>query len=414
MVQILELQDKVNSLNDLKECYDPETASSSGLFFVPSQPMSIPSPRGVISRESCLQSDTRKSLGTSGHVFEGLPAPREPSSALFAYSKNWASSSCGLRPTDTGKNALQREGVRKEPQDFTRPTPRFARNVAGGTYSQNCMVESPRNQISQLHFGKFPDSSDFQCWKVNFKTEVCSISGYPTIAMLWTKEEEIAKSVDDLMTSQSIEGRDFPDFKMLDAKIASAFKKNISLTSSSDEEFVSKSRPHKNTTEFHEDGRVLKSMTIFEQSALMMQLLICQIFSMFPYKETTFKISIHGGIELHLTASEIPNVYILESFVQVAKYEILFSFKQYWLCTTKKLIEIEQCQAITDCRPWSEDTLIKWSGRATSEPGVTGLRQEHCTKGAKSVLKGEWKQCYQWKTTGQCSRGDSCSFQPRK
>ena len=30
VVQIQELQDKVNSLNDAKEFYDPETASSSG------------------------------------------------------------------------------------------------------------------------------------------------------------------------------------------------------------------------------------------------------------------------------------------------------------------------------------------------------------------------------------------------
>ena len=69
MVQIQELQDKVNSLNDAKEFYDLETASSSGLSHVPSQPVSIPSPRGMIGRNSCLQLDTRNSLGTSGHVF---------------------------------------------------------------------------------------------------------------------------------------------------------------------------------------------------------------------------------------------------------------------------------------------------------------------------------------------------------
>ena len=63
--------------------------------------------------------------------------------------------------------------------------------------------------------------------RVNIKTAVCSNSG-PTIAMFWIREAEIAKSVDDLMTSQSIEGRDFPDFEMLDAKIASALKRIIS------------------------------------------------------------------------------------------------------------------------------------------------------------------------------------------
>ena len=82
--------------------------------------------------------------------------------------------------------------------------------------------------MSELHFDKVPDPVDFQRWKVNFKTEVCSYSGCPTIAMLWTKEVEIAISVDDLMTSQSVEGlQDFSDLEMLDVKIPSALRKII-------------------------------------------------------------------------------------------------------------------------------------------------------------------------------------------
>ena len=53
---------------------------------------------------------------------------------------------------------------------------------------------------------------------------------------------------------------------------------------------MSKSRPLKNTTDFHEEGRLLIwSMTILEQPALIMQLLTYQIFSMFPYKEMTIQ-----------------------------------------------------------------------------------------------------------------------------
>ena len=44
--------------------------------------------------------------------------------------------------------------------------------------------------------------------------------------MHWVKEVEMAKSIDDLMTSRSITGRkDFTDYVMLDAMIASALKK---------------------------------------------------------------------------------------------------------------------------------------------------------------------------------------------
>ena len=37
MFQMQELQDRVNSLSNAKEFYDPETASSSGLSHVPSK-----------------------------------------------------------------------------------------------------------------------------------------------------------------------------------------------------------------------------------------------------------------------------------------------------------------------------------------------------------------------------------------
>ena len=50
--QIQELQDKVNSLSEEKEFDDPETASVSRISQVPNQPLSIPSPRGMLSRDS--------------------------------------------------------------------------------------------------------------------------------------------------------------------------------------------------------------------------------------------------------------------------------------------------------------------------------------------------------------------------
>ena len=67
------------------------------------------------------------------------------------------------------------------------------------------------------------------CWKVNFKTEVCANTPCSMLTMSWIKEGKVAKSTDGLLKLQSIEGRsDFPDFEMLDAKIASALKKIIS------------------------------------------------------------------------------------------------------------------------------------------------------------------------------------------
>ena len=47
-------------------------------------------------------------------------------------------------------------------------------------------------------------------------------SNFPTEALLWIKEVEMVEAVDDLKTSQSFGGRRFPNFEILDAKIASA------------------------------------------------------------------------------------------------------------------------------------------------------------------------------------------------
>lgn len=151
--------------------------------------MSIPSPRGLISRDSCLQSATRNSLGTTGHVFEDLLALDEPSSALFGNSKNLASASCGSVPFGCTKNCGASSCLGREHQNRAIPTPLFfARKFstsnllshAEGTYHQSCMIELPRNHISELHVDKFPDTSGFHCWKTNFKTEVCSCSGFPS------------------------------------------------------------------------------------------------------------------------------------------------------------------------------------------------------------------------------------------
>ena len=87
-------------------------------------------------------------------------------------------------------------------------------------------MEYPRFPISELHLAKFPDSMEFESWKVNFQTEVCAKTANPQITMSWITEVEKAKSIDESSTSQSILGRtDFPDCEMLDVMIASALKK---------------------------------------------------------------------------------------------------------------------------------------------------------------------------------------------
>ena len=73
----------------------------------------------------------------------------------------------------------------------------------------------------------FPTPATFACWKIRFKTEVCTCSQFPTEAMQWIKEVELVVSVDELRSSSSTRGLSMPNFEVLDARIASALNKII-------------------------------------------------------------------------------------------------------------------------------------------------------------------------------------------
>ena len=62
---------------------------------------------------------------------------------------------------------------------------------------KNYGADQQRLQISDLHFDKFPTPATFACWKIRFKTEVCTCSQFPTEAMHWIKEVEMVDSADD-------------------------------------------------------------------------------------------------------------------------------------------------------------------------------------------------------------------------
>ena len=88
----------------------------------------------------------------------------------------------------------------------------------------------PRLQISDPLLDKFPTSATFVCWKIRFKTEVCTCSQFPTEALLWIKEVELVDLVDKLRSSSSLRSISMPDFEVLDARIASALNKIIHNT----------------------------------------------------------------------------------------------------------------------------------------------------------------------------------------
>ena len=57
----------------------------------------------------------------------------------------------------------------------------------------------------------------FGCWKIRFKTEVCTCSQFPSEAMHLIKEVEMVDSVDDLISSSPVREIQMPNLEVLDA-----------------------------------------------------------------------------------------------------------------------------------------------------------------------------------------------------
>ena len=106
------------------------------------------------------------------------------------------------------------------------PSARNSFDPNEGRYSKDYGADQQRLQISDLHLDKFPTPATFACWKIRFKTEVCTCSQFPTEAMLWMKEVEMVESVDDLKSSRYLKGTPGPNIELLDARIAPALNQN--------------------------------------------------------------------------------------------------------------------------------------------------------------------------------------------
>ena len=112
---------------------------------------------------------------------------------------------------------------------FYLPARRNSFVVGEGIFSKNYGTDEQRLQVSDLHFDKFTTSATFACWKIRFKTEVWTCSQF------LRKRCCGSKKWDDWINgwcqmSCSVEGIRTPDFKELDAKIASALNRIIHST----------------------------------------------------------------------------------------------------------------------------------------------------------------------------------------
>ena len=232
-----EQQNEVNLMNDSKDFMDaesicsgnPHVTSPPGLF--PRHPPfeGMLKPAFISQRQDEEPPNIWNTSGISGNVFAHPQASSSAPYPLELCSSTWNP----WRETteEPIHKSIAEKSERLERNEDLRcqsgPSAEDSVIFGGGDSSKNYGADQQRLQISDLHFDKFPKPATFLCWKIRFKTEVCTCSQFPTEAMQWIKEVEVVVSVDDLKSSTSIRGIPMPIFAVLDARIASALNKII-------------------------------------------------------------------------------------------------------------------------------------------------------------------------------------------
>ena len=187
--KIQELQNEINCMNDSRDFQHAESVRS-GHSHVASQPVSFPPhpvrggmlsrSLGMPSRQNGPQSiwDTH---GIPGNVFAN---PAASSSAPYPQELNPRREKYEY----TSPHVMSENHAPVQDQRCQYRQPKISFIPSEGDCSKNYGADQQRLQISDLHFDKFPTPATFACWKIRFKTEVCTCSQFRAEAMLWIKE----------------------------------------------------------------------------------------------------------------------------------------------------------------------------------------------------------------------------------
>ena len=403
-------------MNDSREFQDAESVRS-GQSHVTSRPVSFPPhpvPGGMLRRSFGVPSRRKRppsmwdTHGISGNVFAN---PAASSSAPYPQELyQWNSSI----EEPLHSSTVEKSERQKQDQDLRCQSGPSAKNSvipSEGDSSKNYGADQQRLQISDLHFDKFPTPATFACWKIRFKTEVCTCSQFPTEAMQWFKEVEMVDSVNDLRSSLSVRAIRMADFEVLDAKIASAlnriihnshFKRRVSL----DEQKSPKRGPFLRGRQIayliYEYFGVTGANDSVENYADLSSI----AFRNDDIQE--FDSKWNGNL---LSMTKIPSDDILEGLY---KLRIRESEK---LKTVLELYDLEIHKKKLGPDYHRLKTMVKRSIEQEIRNKNFGARSGNFEKnavvknpGTKQRVQRILGDCWQWEFNGQCSKGDNCSF----
>ena len=304
---------------------------------------------------------------------------------------------------------------------------------SGGDSSKNYGADQQRLQISDLHFDKFPTPATFACWKIRFKTEVCTCSQFPTEAMQWIKEVELVDSVDELRSSSSTRGISMPNFEVLDARIASAlnkiihnshFKRRISLEEQKAQKEDRFLRGRQIAYLIYDNFRVTGTHDSVENYTDLFTILRNDDIQEFDSK--------WDGILLSMT--KIPPDEILEGLykLRIRESEKLKTVLELYdleihqkklgresekLKTVLELYDLEIHQKKLGPDYHRLKNMVKRSIEQEIRNKNFGSRIGNFEKnavvknqGTKQRVQRILGDCWQWETNGQCVKGNNCSF----
>ena len=402
-------------MNDSKDFQDAESVRS-GNSHVTSRPVSFPPhpiPEGML-RHSFITPSRREgppsiwdTHGLSGNVFVN---PDASSSAPYPQElRQWNSSIEEPLHSSTVEKS-ERQEQNQDQRCQSGPSAKDSVILSGGDCLQNHGADQQRLQISDLHFDKFPTPATFACWKIRFKTEVCTCSQFPTEAMQWIKEVEMVDSVDDFNSSSSIRGISMPNFEVLDARIASAlnkiilnshFKRRISPEEQKAQKGDHFLRGRQIAYLIHDYFRVTGSHDSVQNYTDLFTIVLRND----DIQEFDSK---WDGILLSMT--KIPHDDILAGLFKLTIPEsekLKTVLELYDLETHQKKLEPDYHRLKTMVkRSIEQDIRNKKIGARNGNYEKNAVKNQGTTQRVQRILG----DCWQWETNGQCVTGDNCSF----
>ena len=216
--RIQELQNEINFMSDSKEFQDAESIRS-GYSHVTSRPVSFHLIQYLKECEAVLlecraAEKGRQAFGTHMvHRETFFANPDASSSAPYPQELHQWNSSIEEPLHSSTVEKSERRTQNQDQRCQSGPSAKKSVIFSGGDSPKDYGADQQRLQISDLHFDKFQTPATFACWKIRFKTEVCTCSQFPTEAMQWIKEVELVDSVDELRSSSSTRGISMPNLK---------------------------------------------------------------------------------------------------------------------------------------------------------------------------------------------------------